>query len=175
MTRAKHDKSFYGDREPLVFRSGFSETPVDDNLPFVDDSVSGTPLSDSESGPLVVSVPVPSVVHSTSVHPSNLLHSRHSSYTSHSSRISYTSHGEVYGRGMPVPWNVKDKSSVYPEVRSNLNHSHISSDKTSLCSFHSDQPICYFSNTIDTPSVPDIQMLLLLLISLAVGLSLFEC
>lgn len=123
MSRAKHNsKSLYGDREPLVHRSCFSETPVDDdgNFRWVDESSSGTPLSDSESDPHMLSVPtVPSTVHPTSnsVLQSNLLQSRHSSYTSHSSRISYTSHGEVYGRGMmPVHW--KDKSSsVFPEVR----------------------------------------------------------
>ena len=96
-----------------------NNTPVDDNnLPFVDESLSGTPLTDSESGPLVVSVPVPSLVHS--VHQSNILHSRHSSYTSHSSRISYSSHGVVYGRGvpvLPVSWNQNKTQGCYQEVR----------------------------------------------------------
>ena len=73
VTWARNDQR-YGDRGPLMLRNAATEQ----DLPFADESVDGTPESE-ESG---LAVPISSP------------HSRHSSYTSHSSRISYTSHGE---------------------------------------------------------------------------------
>lgn len=106
VTWARNDQR-YGDRIPLVLQNLDQESDV----PFADESVVGTPLSE-ESAALLAGPP-------------SAPHSRHSSYTSHSSRISYTSHGDVCGgpRGNgPLSWT-RDKSrpsGCFHEVRYDL-------------------------------------------------------
>lgn len=102
VTWARNDRR-YGDRVPLVLQNLDQESDV----PFADESVVGTPLSE-ESGAVLATCP-------------SGPHSRHSSYTSHSSRISYTSHGDVCGpRGGPpiMSWSKSRPSGCFHEVRS---------------------------------------------------------